>query len=133
MSAAVHHIEVWVPDVAAARPRWDWLLAALGWADFQDWPGGHSWRASDGTYLVIEQSPAMRDVPYDRMRPGLNHLALTIGSRVALDALVTDAAAHGWSLMFADAHPYAGGAEHYAAYLEDADGFEVEIVAPLAV
>jgi len=31
--------------------------------------------------------------------------------------------------MFGDRHPYAGGPEHYAAYLEDADGFEVEVVA----
>jgi hypothetical protein len=31
--------------------------------------------------------------------------------------------------MFADEHPWAGGPEHYAAYLEDRDGFEVELVA----
>jgi probable phosphoglycerate mutase len=35
----------------------------------------------------------------------------------------------GWSLLFADRHPHAGGPEHYAAYLEDAAGFEVELVA----
>ncbi|WP_343047992.1 hypothetical protein [Cellulomonas humilata] len=46
-----------------------------------------------------------------------------------MDALVRDAPAHGWSLLFADRHPYAGGREHYAAYLEDAQGFEVELVA----
>jgi len=32
--------------------------------------------------------------------------------------------------MFTDRHPYAGGEGHYAAYLENADGFEVELVAP---
>jgi hypothetical protein len=32
--------------------------------------------------------------------------------------------------MFADRHPYAGGDQHYAAYLEDRDGYEVELVAP---
>ncbi len=31
--------------------------------------------------------------------------------------------------MFADRHPYAGGAGHYAAYLENVDGFEAELVA----
>ena len=36
---------------------------------------------------------------------------------------------HGWSLLFADRHPGAGGPAHYAAYLEDAQGFEVELVA----
>ena len=34
-----------------------------------------------------------------------------------------------WMERFADRHPYAGGPGHYAAYLEDADGFEVEVVA----
>jgi hypothetical protein len=32
-------------------------------------------------------------------------------------------------LLFADKHPYAGGQEHYAAYLASTDGFEVELVA----
>ncbi|WP_192806421.1 hypothetical protein [Streptomyces sp. SS1-1] len=31
--------------------------------------------------------------------------------------------------MFPELHPYAGGQQHYAAYLENADGFEVELVA----
>jgi hypothetical protein len=40
-----------------------------------------------------------------------------------------DAAQHGWRLMFADQYPYAGGKGHYAAYLENVDGFEAELVA----
>jgi hypothetical protein len=34
--------------------------------------------------------------------------------------------------MFADRHPYAGGPATYAAYLENEDGFEVELVAASA-
>ena len=33
-----------------------------------------------------------------------------------------------WRLLFPDRHPHAGGPEHYAAYLEDTDGYEVELV-----
>jgi hypothetical protein len=33
--------------------------------------------------------------------------------------------------MFADRHPYAGGPRHYAAFLHNGDGYELEIVAPL--
>jgi hypothetical protein len=36
---------------------------------------------------------------------------------------------HGWSTLPSDRHPIAGGAE--VAYLEDRDGFEVELVAPV--
>ena len=32
-------------------------------------------------------------------------------------------------LLFGDRHPFAGGAEHHAAYLTDEDGYEVELVA----
>jgi catechol 2,3-dioxygenase-like lactoylglutathione lyase family enzyme len=60
---------------------------------------------------------------------GLNHLAFHAGSRSDVDQLVDVAADHGWHLMFADRHPFAGGPEHYAAYLHDDEGYEVELVA----
>jgi hypothetical protein len=49
--------------------------------------------------------------------------------RQQVDELTAEALLHGWRLMFSDLHPYAGGPQHYAAYLENADGFEVELVA----
>jgi catechol 2,3-dioxygenase-like lactoylglutathione lyase family enzyme len=78
---------------------------------------------------VIEQSPALAASDHDRLRPGLNHLAFHAGNRVSVDALTTEAPAHGWTLLFPQAHPYAGGPDHYAAYLTNTDGFEVELVA----
>lgn len=124
----LHHIELWVADLERARACWGWLLERLDWSPYQDWPAGVSWRSGD-TYLVIERSPALRGDRHDRLRPGLNHLAFHVPTRHGLDALVTEASRHGWTLMFADRHPYAGGPRHYAAYLENADGFEVELVA----
>lgn len=122
-----HHVELWVPDLAAARPRWAWLLDVLGWVDFQDWSVGHSWRAPDGSYLVVEQSPALTGTTHHRTAPGMNHLAVT-GTRAQVDLLAAGAADHGWSVLFADRHPYAGGADHYAVFLADTDGYEVEVV-----
>jgi hypothetical protein len=46
------------------------------------------------------------------------------------DELSVDAGQHGWRMLFADQYPFAGGTGHYAAYLENIDGFEVELVAP---
>jgi hypothetical protein len=46
-----------------------------------------------------------------------------------VDQLAAEALQHGWGLMFADQHPFAGGPQHYAAYLENSDGYEVELVA----
>jgi catechol 2,3-dioxygenase-like lactoylglutathione lyase family enzyme len=129
-AGTLHHVELWVPDLPRAIRSWGWLLGQLGYAGFQDWPAGRSWRLGD-TYLVIEQSPAMTAPGHDRCRPGLNHLAFHAGSAAEVDALVVQAPAHGWTLLFPDRHPYAGGPEHYAAYLEDTDGYEVELVASL--
>jgi catechol 2,3-dioxygenase-like lactoylglutathione lyase family enzyme len=125
----LHHVELWVPDLSRAEHTWGWLLSALGYELFQQWPEGASWRAND-TYIVLEQSPARSAFRHDRHRPGLNHLAFHVSDRGTLDHMVGEALLHGWRLLFADRHPYAGGEHHYAAYLEDRDGYEVELVAP---
>ncbi|HEV7950931.1 MAG TPA: glyoxalase [Glaciihabitans sp.] len=35
----------------------------------------------------------------------------------------------GWVSLYADRYPHAGGEDHYAAYLQNAAGFKVEVVA----
>jgi catechol 2,3-dioxygenase-like lactoylglutathione lyase family enzyme len=125
---SLHHVELWVPDLARARGEWGWLLGELGYRQFQDWEHGRSWRLG-ATYLVIEQSPALTASEHDRLRPGLNHLAFHAGRRQRVDALTADGPVHGWTLLFPRRHPHAGGPGHYAAYLANTDGFEVELVA----
>ncbi len=127
-TGAIHHVELWVPNLDKAIASWGWLLTALGYRIFQDWPGGRSWQAGDA-YIVVEQSPARTASRHDRCRPGLNHLAFHVETRALLDELTREAQLHGWNLMFADQHPFAGGSQHYAAYLENSDGYEVELVA----
>jgi catechol 2,3-dioxygenase-like lactoylglutathione lyase family enzyme len=123
----LHHVELWVPDLARAEATFGWLFPALGWSEHQRWTAGVSWKL-DRTYVVVEQSPAMTG-PHDRMKAGLNHLALHAGTRADVDRLTAQAQRNGWQLMFADRHPFAGGEDHYAAFLENEDGFEIELVA----
>ena len=123
----LHHVELWVPDLDRARQSIGWVLERLGYTPHQAWGNGASW-ILDATYIVIEQSPAQTAATHDRCRPGLNHVAFHAGHRADLDLLDTDATAHGWTLLFADLHPHAGGPDHHAAYLENADGFEIELV-----
>jgi catechol 2,3-dioxygenase-like lactoylglutathione lyase family enzyme len=124
----LHHVELWVPDLDRAAAEWGWLLAELGYAPFQQWDAGRSWRLG-ATYVVVERSPDLRDGPHDRRRAGLNHLAFHAGGRDRVDALVDAAGDHGWALLFPEKHPHAGGPDTYAAYLANGDGFEVELVA----
>ncbi|WP_240799629.1 VOC family protein [Streptomyces sp. A1277] len=125
---ALHHVEIWVPDLGRAIDSLGWLLQTLGYAVSQSWGAGRSWLLGP-TYLVLEQSPALTADRYDRCRPGLNHLAFHVEDAATVEKLVVDAAQHGWSLMFPELHPHAGGNQQYAAYLENVDGFEVELVA----
>ncbi|MBO4143626.1 VOC family protein [Micromonospora tulbaghiae] len=124
----LHHVEVWVPDLAAASRSWGWLLGELGWTLYQDWPAGRSWRLG-ATYIVLEESPALTGRTHDRCAPGLNHLAFHVGPPAAVERLVTAAGEYGWTLLFPDRHPHAGGPDSYAAYLTDGQGYEVELVA----
>ena len=127
-ASGVHHVELWVADLAAAEQTFGWLFGQLGWHEYQRWDRGVSWRRGEH-YVVVEDSPARTGDRHERTAPGLNHLALHAGDRATVDRITAAAPDHGWRLMFADRHPHAGGPDHYAAYLENADGFEVELVA----
>ena len=124
----LHHLELWVADLSASTGSLGWLLMRLGFEVESTWPSGISYRHED-FYIVLESGPDVSKEPHRRTAPGLNHLAFHAGSREQVDELASEAQQHGLTLMFADKHPFAGGAEHYAAYLEDASGFEVELVA----
>lgn len=123
----LHHVELWVSDLVRAEATFGWLFKELGWTEHQRWTAGVSWKL-DKTYVVVEQSPACTG-PHDRMKAGLNHLALHAGAKENVDRLTREAQRNGWRLMFADEHPHAGGPDHYAAFLENEDGFEIELVA----
>ncbi len=77
---------------------------------------------------MFEESPDGTG-PHERTSGGLNHLAFFGGSRREVDTITEAAVGHGWTLLFSDKHPRAGGPDHYASYMENSDGFEVELVA----
>lgn len=125
----VHHIELWTDDLTAVEASFEWLLPRLGWPADHDpaWPQGRVWRHPSGAYVVLEESPAVTG-PHDRLRAGLNHLALRVDERSELDGIRAEAGEHGWSELFTDTYPHAGGPDHTALFLENAQGFELEIV-----
>ncbi len=125
---AIHHLELWVEDLDVAGPEWGWLLGRLGYTGSERAGDGQSWTRGE-TYVFLEAGPARVGGRHDRMRAGLNHVAFHAGSPEEVEAIAAEAPAHGWTLMFTDRHPHAGGQEHLAAYLESTAGFEVELVA----
>jgi catechol 2,3-dioxygenase-like lactoylglutathione lyase family enzyme len=124
----LHHLTLWVPDLERAEQSWSWLLGELGYTRDRSVERVVLLRHAAGIAVVLEQSPDM--VPgmlYSRMRPGLNHLAFSIESSSVLIDITEHAADYGWAALPGDRHPITGGAQ--VAYLEDRDGFEVELVA----
>jgi len=124
----LHHLTLWVPDLERAEQSWNWLLGELGYVRDLSVERVVLLRHSSGVAVVLEQSSDM--VPgmlYSRMRPGLNHLAFRVESVSALNSITEQAADYGWSALPGDRHPIAGGAQ--VTYIEDRDGFEVELVA----
>ncbi|HEY0217197.1 MAG TPA: VOC family protein [Cellulomonas sp.] len=124
----MHHVEVWVAPGGSATTDWAWLLGRVGFALDQEWPEGQTW-AADGLYLTLTSPPTLAEPVHDRRRAGVNHLALRAGSPAEVDALMTEATAHGWTPLYQDRYPHAGGPQHYAGWLENADGFKAELVA----
>ena len=124
----LHHLTLWVPDRGRAEESWSWLLGCLGYDRDSDVESVLLFRHPDGFSVALEQSSDM--VPgmlYSRFRPGLNHLAFRVGADATLADIVAQAPSFGWVRMTSDgAHAISGGAE--VAYLEDRDGFEVELV-----
>ena len=126
-SGKLHHIEIWVRDYLRAKESLGWMLERCGYVLTSEWGHGGGWQGA-AEYIVLESGPDVTD-PLERRRAGLNHLALAAGPASNVDALTVAAVARGWKLMFPARHPHAGGKGHHAAYLEDSDGFEVELVA----
>lgn len=129
----LHHVELYVSDLDASITFWDWLLSELGYEPYQEFEGGRSWKLGP-TYLVLVQADDdYLDEPYHRCRPGLNHLAFHASSRGQVDDIAAQIQAReDATLLYPDDHPYAGGADYYAAYFEDPERIKVEVVAPEA-
>jgi len=125
--AGLHHVEIWTPD-ASALAEWGWLLQELKFARTNKWAEGESW-AAGGAYVTLTTSPNLSRSTHDRRAPGVNHLAFRADTAAAVDAVMTTAAAHGWRPLYHDRYPHAGGAEHYAGWLENSSGFKAEVVA----
>ena len=124
----LHHLTLWVPDLGRAEESWGWLLGELGYSRDGSIDTVLLFRHPAGFAVALEQSADM--VPgmlYSRMRPGLNHVAFTLDSADVLANLIDAAPGFGWSALPSDRHPIARGAT--VGYLEDRDGFEVELVA----
>jgi len=125
----LHHVEIYVSDLAKSRVFWDWFLGELGYALYQEWPQGCSLKFGE-TYLVLVQTEAefLAD-GYHRKRTGLNHLAFHAKDRAQVDWFAQEFVKRGHPLLYPDQYPPPADSDYYAVFCEDPDRIKVELVA----
>lgn len=123
----MHHIEIYVSDIARSREFYSWLLEALGFSLYQEWEEGFSYK-KDGLYLVLVQAQKKYVANgYNRCNIGLNHLAFSCTDSEEIDLLREKLLSKGVTLLYDDEYPHAGGGESYAVYFEDPDRIKLEV------
>lgn len=125
---ALNHIEIYVSNLQKTRDFWAWLFGELGWAPYQEFTNGFSFRR-EGTYIVFVQTEDKHlAAGYHRGRTGLNHLAFSAPDRASVDRLAAQLKDRNVTMLYADRHPDKS-AEIYAVYFEDPDRIKVEFAA----
>lgn len=138
------HIDLSVSDPAAAIPFYEVFFEALGWFRFRfdhpeftgDSPRRAAWfvKYPGGGLFGIEvrtADPDKCDVPLDRYRPGLHHMAFHAESAAAVDEIHERLAAAGARVLdrptdYSGQPGYSEG--YYAAFFADPDGLKLEVV-----
>lgn len=127
----LHHIEIYVSDLAASRAFWSELLGGIGYTESGFWNDGFTLTNGKDAYLTFVQvAEKYASHSYHRCGVGLNHLAFTVDSRDVVDTLRQRCIDTGTTLLYDDRYPFAnGGKEYYALFIEDRDRIKVEFVA----
>jgi catechol 2,3-dioxygenase-like lactoylglutathione lyase family enzyme len=129
---AVHHIDLNVTDLDAARAVYGPVLDYLGYTQVKD-SGGCEWDlkgqegrgASIGLRLCDPQDAAHR---HHRYAPGLHHLAWRAESRADVDRLHDLLVERGIKVLDPPAHYPEYSGDYYAVFFEDPDGMKLELV-----
>ena len=126
----LEHVAVWTRDLERLRAFYERYFDARSGARYASAtrPGFTSYFLSfpdGGGRLELMSVPALSPAP-DKPAAGYAHLALSVGSRAAVDALAARLRADGVCVR---SGPRETGDGYYEAVVEDPDGNAVEITA----
>ena len=124
-----HHVEMNVSNLEKSAEFWGWFLSELGYAPFQKWDKGVSYKNGAAYIVFVQTEERFMDISFHRGRTGLNHLAFHADSREQVNEMTRKLREKGIPVLYEDRHPYAGGPSHYAVFFEDPDRIKVELVA----
>jgi catechol 2,3-dioxygenase-like lactoylglutathione lyase family enzyme len=124
--SALHHIDVHVGDLRAARDLFDALAEHVGYRKRADEPDFVGYETHDGG------RPRIGFILDPEGRAGSMQLAFSVESRERVDTAARAAAACGARAIDGPMLNPEYGDDYYAVFFEDADGNRYEIVAVTA-
>ncbi len=129
-AGVLHHVELYVSSLDASKRFWGGFLGELGYEKGAQWAHGATYELGDTYITLVQTEAAYLEPAYHRKRPGLNHLAFHAESREQVDAMTVWMRKNGFTVLYVDRHPFAGGKDYYALFCEDPDRMKIELVAP---
>lgn len=128
MRGQLSHIEIYVSDLEKSAVFWGWFLGELGYAPFQAWDRGRSWKLGVTYFVIVQVEERFSQNAYHRKNAGLNHLAFHALSRDDVDRMREKLNDRCIPILYAATHPDKSE-KAYAVYFEDPDRIKVEFVA----
>jgi glyoxylase I family protein len=130
-STGVHHVDLVVSSIGRSLPFYRELLGPLGFhriGEVEGERGETIWYLSGpGSEIGLRQAQTETEVPYDRYRVGLHHLALEASSRAAVDERAQWLRNQGAEIE-SEPQEYGYMPGYYAVFFYDPDGIKLEIV-----
>lgn len=128
----LHHIDLNVSDLAAAKGVYGPFLEYLGYSCVKDDEEGCEWdlrKDGRGAALGLKLcDPALAGYAHKRYAPGLHHLAWRAESRADVDAIHALLIERGVTILDPPAHYPEYWGDYYAVFFEDPDGMKLEVV-----
>jgi glyoxylase I family protein len=130
-SSGVHHVDLVVSSIERSLPFYRDLLGPLGFhriGEVEGERGETIWYLSGpGTSIGLREAQTESDLPYDRYRVGLHHLAFEAGSRATVIERTDWLRAQGAEIESGpEEYGYMPG--YFAVFFYDPDGLKLEIV-----
>lgn len=129
-SSGVHHVDLVVSSIERSLPFYAELLSPLGFhriAEVEGERGETIWYIGGPGSAIGLREAQSDDVPFDRYRVGLHHLAFEAASRADVDERADWLRARHVELE-SEPQEYAYIPGYYAVFFYDPDGLKLEIV-----